>query len=476
VTTSETAADRLFEEEPSPRSPGISVQEYLRHDSRPVPAVLQYDRNDDLGTENLSIDRYISREWHDREVVKVWRKVWQFACRTDHIPEVGDHYLYEVADDSIIVMRTAPDEIKAYFNACLHRGRQLRTSPGRVSELRCPFHGMTWNLDGTNKNLPCSWDFPQVKQHEFNLPEAKVAIWNGFVFLNMDPEAEPLEDFLGTMVDDWQRWDYSRNTVYSHIAARIACNWKVAGEAFIEGWHVLATHPQLLEWMGDENTQYDVIKGQNWNRQIVPQGVPSPAIADQLSEQDILDSYYETRAYYQAGHGRDLSAGDEGTPQVPPGSSARAVLAQAQRETLSAQFGRSFDEWTDSELLDGIQYFVFPNFYAFAGPRTNAIYRFLPDGNDPDRCIAEVWLLAQPPADGVEPPAPKPVRWLQEGETFSDITEIGLLGPVFDQDYANLPHIQKGLKTTRSSGVVISRYQENRIRHYHQILEEWLAR
>ena len=160
----------------------------------------------------------------------------------------------------------------------------------------------------------------------------------------------------------------------------------------------MATHPQLLEWMGDENTQYDVIEGQNWNRQIVPQGVPSPAVADQLSEQDVLDSYYETRAYYQAGHGRDLSAGDDGTPQVPPGSSARAVLAQAQRETLSAQFGRSFDQWSDSELLDGIQYFLFPNFYAFAGPRTNAVYRFLPDGNDPDRCIAEV--LAARPASG----------------------------------------------------------------------------
>jgi hypothetical protein len=204
--------------------------------------------------------------------------------------------------------------------------------------------------------------------------------------------------------------------------------------------------------------------------------VPSPTVADQLSEQDVVDSYYETRAYYEAGHGRDLSAAEGEYPQVPEGSTARAVLGQAQRDSLASRFGRSFDQWTDSELLDGIQYFLFPNFYVFAGPRTNAVYRFLPDGNDPDSCIAEVWLLAQPPAEGTERPKPAPIRWLKEGEMFSDVTEIGLLGPTFDQDYANLPYIQKGLKTTRAKGVLISRYQENRIRHYHQILEEWMAR
>ncbi len=111
----------------------------------------------------------------------------------------------------------------------------------------------------------------------------------------------------------------------------------------------------------------------------------------------------------------------------------------------------------------------------FAGPRTNAVYRFRPYGNDPDKCIAEVFLLAQPPADGSHPKPPAP-RWLQPGETFSDIKEIGLLGPVFDQDMANMPFIQEGLKSLRGPGIQLARYQENRIRHYHEILDEWLAR
>ncbi len=207
------------------------------------------------------------------------------------------------------------------------------------------------------------------------------------------------------MLNDWERWNYDDRVVYSHFGGVVNCNWKVAGEAFIEGFHSLATHPQMMEWLGDENTQYDVIKGENWSRQIVPQGVPSPTIANHISEQEVLDSYYETRAFYTQGKGRDLAVGDDGTPRVPSDSTARRELAAAMRSALAEQFGNDQDHWTDSELLDGIQYFVFPNFYVFAGPRTNAIYRFRPLGNDPDKCIAEVFLLAQQPADGTPPEA-----------------------------------------------------------------------
>ena len=108
---------------PPPRSPGPSVQDYLDKDSRPIPEVLRYEISDALGSEDISVDRYVSQDWHDREMEKVWRKAWQFACRLDQIPQVGDHVVYEIGGDSLIVMRTGVDEIQAHFNACLHRGR-----------------------------------------------------------------------------------------------------------------------------------------------------------------------------------------------------------------------------------------------------------------------------------------------------------------------------------------------------------------
>ena len=97
---------------------------------------------------------YTSRAFHELEKEKLWSKVWQFACREEEIPDVGDTAVYDICDWSILVVRSAPDTIKAYYNACLHRGRQLREFSGWTNELRCPFHGFCWNLDGSLATCP----------------------------------------------------------------------------------------------------------------------------------------------------------------------------------------------------------------------------------------------------------------------------------------------------------------------------------
>jgi nitrite reductase/ring-hydroxylating ferredoxin subunit len=131
-----------------PRSPGITYQQLLDTDPYPVPDVLRLESPKFLGSADVSKDRYTSYDWHRREVEGLWKRVWQMACREEQIAEVGAHIIYELAELSYIVVRTAPDEIKAYVNACLHRGRQLKDHGGRCSEFRCPFHGFTWALDG----------------------------------------------------------------------------------------------------------------------------------------------------------------------------------------------------------------------------------------------------------------------------------------------------------------------------------------
>ena len=80
----------------------------------------------------------------------MWSKVWQWACHLDHIPEIGDYYVYDVADLSAVIVRSENNEIKAYYNSCLHRRTQLKPSgsSGVCKELKCPFHGWTWLLSG----------------------------------------------------------------------------------------------------------------------------------------------------------------------------------------------------------------------------------------------------------------------------------------------------------------------------------------
>ena len=136
----------------------------------------------------------------------------------------------------------------------LHRGRQLREHPGPVTELRCPFHGYAWNLDGSLKHVPCQWDFPQVVPEEFRLPEVKVGTWGGFVFINMDPNAEPLDSFLGDLPKHFERWPLEKRFKQAHVARVLPTNWKTVQEAFMEAYHVVATHPQLLPGIGDTNS------------------------------------------------------------------------------------------------------------------------------------------------------------------------------------------------------------------------------
>ena len=139
----------------------LSYQALLETDTHPVPDVLRRSNPIKSGPSEIFIDRYLSRDFFDLEVERLWKRVWQMACREEDIPNVGDNIVYDIAGMSFVVVRTTPDAFKAFYNACLHRGRLLREAGSfRATEFRCPFHGFAWNIDGTLKHVPCQWIFP----------------------------------------------------------------------------------------------------------------------------------------------------------------------------------------------------------------------------------------------------------------------------------------------------------------------------
>ena len=225
--------------------PGPSVQDVLAGDRVAAPAVMRDESPaTHLGLEDVSVERYFSKAWHDREVEQVWRKTWQLACRVEEIPNVGDHVLYEIVHDSLIVVRSSPTEIRAYVNACLHRGTTLRAEGGCVNKFRCPFHGFTWSLQGKLTELPSAWDFPQIDRADYDLPEARVGVWGGFVFINFDPNCEPLESYLEILPEHFKAFALEDRYKAVHVAKIMPCNWKLAMEAFVEAFHVRSAHPR----------------------------------------------------------------------------------------------------------------------------------------------------------------------------------------------------------------------------------------
>jgi len=439
-----------------PRSPGLSYAELLDQDTRPVPEVLRWQSARELPEARVPISRYTSPAFHAQEVERVWKKVWQMACREEEIPEVGDHVLYEIADVSLLVVRAAPGEIRAFHNTCLHRGRPLRDEGGRVAELRCPFHGWTWDLRGRLKELPCRWDFPHVERERYALPEAQVGTWGGFVFVNLDPGAASLASYLGDLPKHFEPWPLEQRYKEAHVAKRLPCNWKVAQEAFMEAYHVIGTHPQLLPGIGDANSQYDA--WDHFSRAITPNMTPSPHLAREVSEQEQLDSLIT----------RSLDA--EPAFRVPDGITARRFLAQLTRMQLQGAVPGIADV-SDAELADSFYYSVFPNLHPW-GAYNKIVYRFRPLGDDAQRCIMEVIYLA--PFRGKRP-KPAPIHWLADDEDWTCAPELGFLTRVFNQDTANLGRIQAGLRGAAHTHVTFAQYQETKLRHFHALLDRYVG-
>src|SRR5882757_6593999 len=242
---------------PTNRSSGMTYQDILDTDSHDVPEVLRLTGAEDVGPLEIPIDWYLSRDIYEQEKRRIWRRRWQVACREEDIPEVGDTWVYDVADLSILIVRSAPATISGFYNACLHRGRALRDFAGHTNDIQCPFHGFSWSLDGTPKRYPCAWDFTHIDPKEFHLPEVRTGTWGGFVFINPDPDAEPLTDFVAELDRHFARWPLEQRYKSVHVAKVINANWKLAPEAFMESYHTITTHPELLPSLGDANSQYD---------------------------------------------------------------------------------------------------------------------------------------------------------------------------------------------------------------------------
>jgi phenylpropionate dioxygenase-like ring-hydroxylating dioxygenase large terminal subunit len=453
------------------RCPGVSWRDLLAEDSRPVPQFLADESYTYLGSEPIPASRYTDPTFFREELAKMWPYVWQWAAREEDLPEPGDTIVYENAGRSYLVTRQPDRSVRAFHNVCLHRGRKLRTSDGTVNQFRCPFHGFTWNTDGSLKQIPCRWDFPHISDDKMRLPEAQVGRWGGYVFLREEDRGPSLEEYLSPIPEHFKRWRHEECTTSIWVGKVVPANWKVVMEAFMEAWHSLVTHPQLLPFMGDANTSYNVW-GDNVNAAFTPFGIFSPHVDPSGKQQQwIVDEFFS----YNGRSADNYETRESGSNvRVAPGMTARRALSESMRATYSKMFGRDYSATSDAELLDALVYNVFPNFSPWGGYMPNIAYRWRP-WPDQDNTLMEVRVLTRmsPGAMRVKGPA---MRFLGRDEPWSAAKELGVLGDVFEQDMGNLPFVQEGLKASKNGRVNLGNYQEIRIRQFQRTLDKYLAR
>ncbi|MFT4520556.1 MAG: nitrite reductase/ring-hydroxylating ferredoxin subunit [Halioglobus sp.] len=449
------------------RAKGPSVADTLTSDRVGPPPPLLENSYEFLGDEDIAFERYISPDFFQREIRDLWSRTWQWACREEHIQEVGDTYVYDIGPYSVIVVRSAQDTIEAFLNSCTHRGTRILAGEGTgySPAFTCPFHGWSWELDGSIRNIPAQWDFPHVCNDTHDLQRVSCERWGGFVFINIDPEAKPLAEFLDVMPDHFKHFPLEQRRIKLHVQKKLPANWKAAQEAFMEAYHNFETHNSP----NGGNTQYDIF-GKYVSRFIHNIGNYSPESLDDypgdkwrrpaLSEDELL-------AF--------LSVFQIQQDSVPEGETARSVVAEELRANLSEKLGIDLSEVSECLMLDSIEYHLFPNMFFFPGINIPMAYRFRPNGDDVDSSIFDLMILQPMAAGETHPEPPEPVL-LDLEQSYTEVDGIGWLGPVYDEDTGNLALQTQGFKTSRKPGLTLGNYQEARIRRVHMTLDEFLSK
>jgi phenylpropionate dioxygenase-like ring-hydroxylating dioxygenase large terminal subunit len=453
------------------RCPGDGWEEILAADDIQPPAFVSEDRYQYLGSEALDAKRYYDADFFKAEIEKMWPNVWQFAAREEDLPEAGDYVVYENAGRSYLLVRQDDLSVKAFHNICLHRGRKLATGEGAAAQFTCPFHGFTWNTDGSLKTIPCRWDFGHLTDEKMQLPEAKLAQWGGYIFVRDAEEGATIEEYLDPLPEFFKRWKHEECVTVAWVGKVINANWKITMEAFMESYHAYVTHPQLMPFTGDANAAYHVL-GEHVNVNYTPFGVISPHVTQEdLPQQWIVDEFVKYNGRSADNYDPEK---DNYNVQVPEGLTARQALGKQMRETSERTFGGDYSGVSEAELLDALVYNVFPNFAPWGGFMPNIVYRWRP-WPDQDKCLMEVRVIARV-KEGEPRPKGVPMHMLGEDEIWADAAELGVLGAVLDQDSENMELTHEGLKASKNQRVELGDYQEVRVRHIHTTLDKYLNR
>ena len=186
---------------------------------------------------------YTSDAVYQTDLDAVFYRHWMYAGHAGEVAEPGDYFLLEVGAESVIIARGRDGEIRAFANVCRHRGSRICTeTAGRVAAFVCPYHAWTYNLDGglrTPRNMPAGFDASR-----YALKPIRCAVFHGMIFINLDAGAPDLNAELEAMDASYAVYDLANARVAAKQTWRVAANWKLAVENFMECYHCAPAHAE----------------------------------------------------------------------------------------------------------------------------------------------------------------------------------------------------------------------------------------
>lgn len=435
----------------------------------------------------LRSGRYIDPRFTRLEYERLWNRVWQFAARLDEVPQVGDYTTYDIGEQSVMIVRVDTDTIKAYHNACPHRGTALSEGAGSFENgaIRCPFHGWRWNLEGCIQFVMERHEFHggKLQDSDVALREVSVEVFAGFIFINLDPNPASFEEFIapvGGFIEDLAVGD-----MHHYWWKRISgpANWKVAQEAFFETFHVGATHPQLDD-VGREIVYEGREGGECTHTHVAYDAFPNghgrffssrPPISSNESNpgEEQLEHMIEHMAHLV--HEMDAMVLKEdvqvaeslrGKP-VPEGSTYGAEFVKAIYNRAAMEQRPMPVPSPETAAMWGGLVYVFPNLLILPNLGNVMMYRIRPDGFNPDSCIFEIYSTRTYGAAETVPRA--------EVQQVTDPSDPEQLLLIPRQDFSNIPRVQRGLHSIGCKQIWLASHNEKIIMNMHRELDRYLS-
>ena len=198
---------------------------------------------------------FFNNEMFEAEKDLLFRRHWQLICHSNDIPNAGDFITWNLIGERALVIRGKDGKIRAFHNLCKHRGsRVIADDAGTCkSTITCPFHGWTYNLDGTLRGASRPSSLPKLDPVEYGLPPLEMDIWNGFIFVRFQPGPQPaLSDILKKFDDEVSQYELFdlKPTGDGFWTEEIDANWKCVRDVDNEGYHVPMAHPGLYDLFG----------------------------------------------------------------------------------------------------------------------------------------------------------------------------------------------------------------------------------
>ncbi len=418
----------------------------------------------------IPTERYVAADFVDKERDAIWMKVWQVVGRADELPKPGDWKIYRIFDQSYIVVRGKDDKIRGFVNACRHRGNALCTQ-ARGNAKRgflCQYHLWSYDLEGKLRGMLREALAGPIDKDTHGLIEVPVDTFGGFIFLNPDPDAAPLAEFIGHEVATMLApYHLDEMVTVMDVTEAIDCNWKVVLDAFEEGYHINGIHPQLLSVINIDPATSRYKFFENHCVSMAPFDVPGASPEKQVDGiMNLPETFPGTVAViprFQELVEQYRNA--DGGLEFPDGVTARTLLQQATRDHLTGM-GLDVSGLTDAQMSDNHGWVLFPNFFMTirAGEAHVIMAIPHPDG-DPNRCIWHVssymWLpdehKAAFTAEAIEVDEPGSYKYFE----------------ALQQDYEQMPRQQIGLRNTALEHMALVK-EEVVIAHFHSVVDKYL--